>query len=79
MAAQPTQTFEAASETFKVAFTGLQQSVTSKDAAVFQETSLEDVRRAAEEIEKVQRQRGSLQNLARISPLLRVLEKYSGS
>jgi hypothetical protein len=59
------------------AFLKLKQSVSNNDALVFQSTTLEDVWKAAEEIERVQRQRKSLRNLKRIEPLLGALEKYS--
>jgi hypothetical protein len=63
--------------TIEAAFRKLKQSVSSNDALVFQSTTLEDVWKAAEEIERVQRQRRSLRNLKRIEPLLRALDKYS--
>ena len=64
-------------EIIKIAFLKLKQSVSNNDAVVFQSTVLEDVWRAAEEIERVQRQRKSLRDLKRIQPLLLALDKYS--
>lgn len=63
--------------TIERAFLKLKQSVSNNDAVVFQSTMLEDVWKAAEEIERVQRQRKSLRNLKRIEPLLHALDKYS--
>jgi hypothetical protein len=63
--------------TIDAAFTKLKQSITSNDALVFQSTTLEDVWKAAEEIERVQRQRKSLHNSKRIDPLLKALKEYS--
>jgi hypothetical protein len=63
--------------TIESAFLKLKQSVNSNDAVVFQSTTLEDVWKAAEEIERVQRQRKSLRNMKRIEPLLLALDKYS--
>jgi len=59
------------------AFLKLKQSVSNGDALVFQSTILEDVWKAAEEIERIQRQRKSLRNLKRIEPLLLALDRYS--
>jgi hypothetical protein len=63
--------------TIESAFLKLKQSVSNNDAVVFQSTLLEDVWKAAEEIERAQRQRKSLRNMKRIEPLLHALEKYS--
>ncbi|KIW21374.1 hypothetical protein PV08_01954 [Exophiala spinifera] len=59
------------------AFRKLKDSVTSADAISFQKTELEDVWKTAEEIQKTQRARQSVQALRRIQPLLENLEKYS--
>jgi hypothetical protein len=59
------------------AFSKLKLSVSSNDAHVFATTSLEDVWRAAEEVEKGQRNRRDMRNLAKIKPLLEALDKYS--
>lgn len=63
--------------TIERAFLKLKQSVSNNDALVFQSTLLEDVWKAAEEIERAQRQRKSLRNLNRIEPLLLALDRYS--
>jgi hypothetical protein len=63
--------------TIETAFNQLKQSVTTTDAHVFESTTLEDVFKAAEEIERAQRQRRALRNMKRIRPLLDFLEKYS--
>jgi hypothetical protein len=63
--------------TIDAAFQKLKLSVTSNDALVFNSTKLEDVWKAAEEIERVQRQRRSLHNVKRIEPLLLAIDKYS--
>lgn len=62
---------------FEAAFNRLKQTVTPHDAIRFQSTTLEDVWKSARDIERVQKQRQSLRNLARIKPLLDGLEKYS--
>jgi hypothetical protein len=62
---------------FGAAFDRLKLSVSPADAARFQSTTLEDVWKAARDIERAQKQRQSLHNLARIRPLLDGLEKYS--
>ena len=63
--------------TLNAAFDKLKQTVSHADATRFQSTTLEDVWKAARDIERVQKQRQSLRNLARIKPLLDGLEKYS--
>lgn len=70
MAGQPPAAFGAA-------FDKLKQSVSPADAIKFQSTTLEDVWKATREIERTQKQRKSLHNLARIKPLLNALEIYS--
>lgn len=72
MAGQPPAAFGAA-------FDKLKESVSAADAIKFQSTTLEDVWKATREIERTQKQRKSLKNLARIKPLLEALEKYSKS
>ncbi|EXJ71755.1 uncharacterized protein A1O5_05565 [Cladophialophora psammophila CBS 110553] len=59
------------------AFHRLKDSVTPADSLLFQKTELKDVWDAAEEIQKSQRQRKSLQALSRIKPLLDNLQRYS--
>jgi hypothetical protein len=55
--------------TLNAAFDKLKQTVSPADATRFQSTTLEDVWKAARDIERVQKQRQSLRNLARIKPL----------
>jgi hypothetical protein len=62
---------------FETAFNSLKDSVSAKDAAAFQLTTLEEVWKAAEEIQLAQRQRKSLRNVRRIEPFLKCLGKYS--
>jgi hypothetical protein len=62
---------------FEAAIDKLKQSISSTDAAVFQATVVEDVWKAAEEIQESQRRRKSLQNMRRVEPFLKGLEKYS--
>lgn len=62
---------------FEVAFRKLKGSVTEADAAVFQSTKFEDVWKAAEDIEKMHREKRSLMNMRRIEPFLKGLEGYS--
>ncbi|KAH8587407.1 hypothetical protein B0O99DRAFT_733524 [Bisporella sp. PMI_857] len=69
----------AASPNFDTAFKNLKQSVTTTDANAFQSTTLEDVWKAAEEIQEEQRRRKSVRNMRRIEPFLKGLEKYSKS
>lgn len=71
------QTNQAPQFTLEHAFQKLKQSITPTDAHVFQSTELKDIRIAAEDIEKEQRKRQSVRNMARLKPLLDVLEKYS--
>ena len=59
------------------AFSRFEKSVTPEDARSFHSTELRDVRHAAINIEKWQRQRGSLRNMRRIEPLLKGIEKYA--
>ena len=47
------------------------------DAKVFQATSYEDVWKAAEEIERAQREKKSLQNMRRVEPFLKCLESFA--
>ena len=59
------------------AFKRLATSISSDDAQDFQSTSLQDVRAAVLLIEQQQAQRQSLQNMRRIDPFLKFMEKYS--
>jgi len=61
----------------EAAFTRLKNSITVEDARTFHSTQLQDVRQAAIDIEKWQRNRGSLRNMKRIEPFLKSIEKYS--
>jgi hypothetical protein len=62
---------------FEVAFKKLKDSVTEADAKVFQSTTFEDVWKAAEDIERIHREKRSLKNMRRIEPFLKGLEGYS--
>lgn len=64
-------------ETIAEAFTKLKQSLSESDAYDFASTELKDVRKAVRDIDSEQRQRQSAQNLQRIEPFLRGLEKYA--
>jgi len=59
------------------AFEKLKRSISEEDAHNFACTDLQDVWKAVREIENVQRKRQSAQNMRRIEPLLRGIEKYS--
>lgn len=59
------------------AFQRLHRSISDEDAHKFASTELKDVWAAVREIEITQRKRQSAQNLRRIEPLLRGIEKYS--
>jgi hypothetical protein len=69
----------AASEiaTFEGAFACLKDTVKPHHAIEFQSTTLKDVWDAANEIQRIQRQRRSLRNMGRLKPFLQGLEKYS--
>jgi dsDNA-specific endonuclease/ATPase MutS2 len=58
------------------AFEKLKNSISEEDKHQFASTELEDVWSAARQIESNQRKRLSAQNLRRIEPLLRGIEKY---
>jgi hypothetical protein len=60
------------------AFEKLKCSISEEDAHKFASTELEDVWAAVREIDSQQRKRLSAQNLRRIEPLLRGIEKYRG-
>lgn len=68
---------ESARALIEAAFTRFEKSVSSEDARAFKSTTLQDVRLAAISIQKEQRQRGLLQNMKRIEPLLKGIEIYS--
>ncbi|MCJ1240763.1 hypothetical protein MMC14_008767, partial [Varicellaria rhodocarpa] len=58
-------------------FDKLKQSVSPHDAVSFQSTTLQDVWKAAWDIERFQRERQSVQTMRRIEPFLFAIEKYS--
>ena len=68
----------AASTTIEAAFKRLEQTVSEEHARDFYNTELKDVRQAALDIEKWQRSRKSLRNMARIGPLLAGIQQYAG-
>lgn len=68
--ADPQAVISAAFEKFK-------RSISEEDADTFASTELRDVRAAAREIDNIQRKRESSQNMRRIDPFLRGIEKYS--
>jgi hypothetical protein len=59
------------------AFEKLKRSISEEDAHKFKSTELKDVWTAVREIDSKQRKRLSAQNLRRIEPLLRGIEKYT--
>jgi hypothetical protein len=59
------------------AFEKLRHSISEEDARTFAATELRDVWSAVREIENSQRKRQSVQNLGRIEPFLRGIEKYA--
>lgn len=61
------------------AFEGLQQTVSPLEAKDFQNTTLEDVRKAALDIENQLAARRTLRNMRRLMPLFQGLEHYSQS
>jgi hypothetical protein len=63
--------------TIEDAFKKLRRSISDEDAHKFVSTGLQDVWAAVREIDGAQRKRKSAQNLRRIEPLLRGIEKYA--
>jgi hypothetical protein len=59
------------------AFEKLNRTISPEDAHKFASTDLEDVWKAVQNIQNLQRKRQSVQNLRRIEPFLKGLEKYS--
>jgi hypothetical protein len=59
------------------AFEKLKRSISDDDAQDFASTDLKAVWKAVRNIDNAQRRRQSAQNLRRIEPLLRGIEKYS--
>jgi hypothetical protein len=68
---------DSTAQSFERAISALRQTVSPADAAAFKSTKSEDVWKAAEEIQEVQRVRKSLRNMRRVEPFLKALEKYS--
>ncbi|KAH6711796.1 hypothetical protein BKA61DRAFT_693710 [Leptodontidium sp. MPI-SDFR-AT-0119] len=62
---------------FESAIEKLKQAISPPDAVAFQTTLIEDVWKAAEEIQESQRRRKSLRNMRRVEPFLKGPEKYS--
>jgi hypothetical protein len=58
-------------------FEKLKRSISEEDAHNFASTELQDVWLAVREIDSRQRKRRSAQNLRRVEPLLRGIEKYT--
>jgi hypothetical protein len=77
MPSGPSRQTTASISSFETAFNSLKDSVSAKDAVAFQSTTLEEVWKAAEEIQLAQRHRKSLRNVRRIEPFLKCLGKYS--
>ena len=67
-----------ASTAIEAAFKLLEQTVSDDHKRDFYSTELKDVRQAALDIEKWQRPRRSLRNMARIEPLLAGIQQYAG-
>lgn len=63
---------------FGVAFQRLKNSVSKDDARNFTSTSMEDVWKAARQIERQLQHEGSLRGFHRIEPFLAGIEKYAG-
>jgi hypothetical protein len=59
------------------AFENLKRSISEEDAHEFASTTLKDVWFAVRHIDSEQRKRQSAQNLRRIEPLLKGIEKYA--
>jgi hypothetical protein len=59
------------------AFEKLKRSISEEDAHKFASTDLKDVWSSVREIDSEQRKRQSAQNLRRIEPLLKGIEKYA--
>ena len=70
--------FASASTAIQAAFKLLEQTVSDDHKREFYSTELKDVRQAALDIEKWQRSRKSLRNMARIEPLLAAIQQYAG-
>ena len=68
-----------AQRTIREAFTDLETAVSPSDVAIFSKTTLQDVRKAASEVESQLAARQSLRNMRRLVPLFRGLDHYSRS
>jgi hypothetical protein len=66
-----------ARDTIKKAFEDLERTITPADSRSFHETTLQDVREAALDIENELAARQSLRNMRRLIPLFKGLEHYS--
>ncbi len=64
-------------DTIAQAFERLRRSISKEDAHDFASTQLKDVWEAVRKIDADQRKRQSAQNLRRVEPLLRGIEKYA--
>ena len=62
----------------ETAFHRFEQTISSDRAAEFRSTDIASVRQAALDIEKWQRERGSMRNMRRIEPLLTAIQQYAG-
>jgi hypothetical protein len=69
----------AARQTINAAFEDLKQTITPADSRNFGVTTLQDVQKAALDIEKELGTRKSLRNMRRLMPLFKGLEHYSKS
>jgi len=65
-----------ARQTVQAAFEELRQTITPQDSRDFHRTTLQDVRKAALEIEAQLAARQSLRNMRRLMPLFKALEHY---
>jgi hypothetical protein len=63
--------------TLQNAFERFEGTVTSNDKRLFNNTTLQDVRHEADNIERQFRARRTLRHMARLEPLLRGMEHYS--
>jgi hypothetical protein len=59
------------------AFENLNRSISKEDAHIFASTTLKDVWSAVRHIDSEQRKRQSAQNLRRIEPFLKGIDKYT--
>ena len=64
-------------EVIRRALDELKTNVSAEDERIFQSTSLKGVWDLARDIQREQNERGRLQNMRRIEPVLRLLENYA--